>query len=364
MNNLKNKLKIGIVITGLGVGGAENHLLKILPKLKVPVFVISLTNLDQMGSFIENKGIKVYYLGLKKNLLNLPFVIHRFRKIIGKEKPSILDSYLIHANIFTRLFGRIKSVNKIICSVRSDYSYMKVINFIDRLTKNKVDLFIPNSSSLVPYLKKNGVSEKKIKVLYNCIDLNDLYSKVDSNYSLRKELNLSSDRIIILSVARLQKVKCIETSVKALSHLDKKFVLVLAGDGPQNFFLKNLAKERHLEDRVYFLGTRKDVPNLLNSSDIFILSSEIEGMSNSLLEAMAMGKRCVVSNIPQNKELIKDEINGLTFNLYDAVDCAKKIENIIGSNSYGIKAKQNIIDNHDVNKIVEQYLKIIKDIVE
>ncbi|MBW3020953.1 hypothetical protein KY334_06665, partial [Candidatus Woesearchaeota archaeon] len=138
-------MKLGIVITGLGTGGAENHLLKVLPKLKIPLFVVSLTNLNDIGKELENKGIKVYYLGLNK--FNLLSVIKKYKNILRKEKPSVIDTYLIHANIFGRLFTprKIKLINSVRGDYfnRNDFKFSKIVKFFDKITRKRVDLWAP-----------------------------------------------------------------------------------------------------------------------------------------------------------------------------------------------------------------------------
>ena len=99
-------MNICFLITGLGMGGAERYLLNLLPKVKYNKFIISLTNLNDYGKELEKSGIKIYYLGLNEITgINLPLVIMRFRRVIKHEKPDVLDTYLIHANLFGRVFG-------------------------------------------------------------------------------------------------------------------------------------------------------------------------------------------------------------------------------------------------------------------
>ncbi|MGM5479825.1 MAG: glycosyltransferase, partial [Nanobdellota archaeon] len=140
-------MKLGVLITGLGTGGAENHLLKVLPRVSFEVFVVSLTDDDDTGKVLEEKGVRVYYLGLKR--FNLCKVILRFRKVLRRERPEVLDTYLIHANLFGRVFGRMFGVKRIVNSVRNDYSDLKCLNFFDRVTQRLVDVYVPNSQALV-----------------------------------------------------------------------------------------------------------------------------------------------------------------------------------------------------------------------
>ncbi|MBW3019689.1 glycosyltransferase [Candidatus Woesearchaeota archaeon] len=355
-------MKLGILITGLGVGGAENHLLKVLPKLKIPLFVVSLTNLNDVGKELEKKGIKVYYLGLRKDLINIFLVVLRFRKIIKMEKPTVLDTYLIHANLFGRIFGKLFGIKKIISSVRNDYSDLKFMNFLDKNTSRLVKLYVPNSKSLVPYLKRNGVTKNKIKILPNCIDFEKIKKELNEKFSIKEELSLNKNDKVIVSVARLEKQKNLSCLIKAMKYLDDSFKLLLVGYGSEKDNLVKLTSELKLKERVFFLGKRKDVLNIVNSSDIFVLPSFKEGMSNALLEAMALGKKCVVSDIPQNTVVIEGYDVGISFKVKNDKDLALKIKKIIATKVSNKKLLEFVKNNYDVDFIVNEYKEILKEI--
>lgn len=350
-------LKLGVLITGLGMGGAENHLLKLLPKLKHDVFVISLTNKDDIGREMVRNGIRVYYLGL--TWINLPAVICRFRKLIRMEKPDVLDTYLIHANLFGRVFGRAFGAGKIICSIRSDYSHFPFLNYLDKATKGLVDLYVPNSKALVRYLHdKNGVPREKICVVPNMIDAEALWDRVDRDFSLKSELGLAEDTFLLLFVGRPHPAKNLPVLLRAIGKCGENVKLALSGDGQESASLKKLSAALGIGDRVFFLGIRTDVPNLLNSADAFVLPSYREGMSNALLEAMAMKKCCIVSDIPQNTDLVQDGVTGLVARTGDVEDLAGKIRQASTSNeraALGDRAHDFVRRHHTPEKVVGQY---------
>ncbi|MGM5485234.1 MAG: glycosyltransferase [Nanobdellota archaeon] len=336
-------MKLGIVITGLGTGGAERHLLKVLPEVSHEKFVVSLTSLDTIGKELEKKGVRVYYLKgcLCKKIL-------QFRKIIVNEKPDVLDTYLIHANIFGRIFGRMFGVKKIVNSVRNDYSDLKVLNFLDRLTKGKVDLFVPNSSALINYLKRNGVSSDKIKVLPNCVE-------TFSGKNIREKLGLSSEDKVIVSTSRFHEQKKIDSLVEAASKMPGyKFLLV--GDGKSREELEEKASSN-----VIFLGERKDIVDVLASSDVFVLPSRKEGMSNSLLEAMSAGLVCVVSDIPQNRAVLGEM--GLYFPVGDSRRLADMIKKAFSKKRLGEKARKHVLEEHSIPSVVSKYEDIIGEVM-
>lgn len=358
-------MKIGFLITGLGIGGAEKHLFKLVPRVKFNSFIISLTNNNYIGKEIEKNGIKVYYLGLNK--FNLFSVILRFGRILIREKPDILDTYLIHSNLFGRIFGRLFRVRKIISSIQNDYSDLKLLNFIDKITKNFVDLYIPNSKTLLSYIHmKNNVPPRKIKIITSGVVLKEIYNNLDKNYDIRKELGLKKNNFIAVCVARLQKQKNISTLIRAMKFVNKNISLVIVGDGSERKNLINLSKNLNLMNKIFFLGVRKDVLNIVNSSNVFILPSLKEGMSNALLEAMVLKKCCIVSDIPQNKELIKNNFNGIVFGKKNEKELAKKIERVYENQnlkSFGEEAYKVIKEKYLIKNLIKKYEKLIEKIL-
>ena len=347
--------KLGIVITGLGVGGAENHLLKTLPKLKTPLFVISLTNLNDVGKELEKKGIKIYYLGLKKCPGSLFLTILKFRKIIKKEKPTILNSYLIHSNIFTRLFGRLSGVKKIVCSVRNKHINQGFLNKIDQLTSSKVDLYLPNSNSVKKYMiKKIKIPSNKIKVIPNGIDFTKFPKLTKSQKTnKRKSLGFKDSDFIVGTVGSLTQQKNQQILIKAFAKSKRKDShLLIVGDGPLKDKLKSLSIKRGIKEKVNFLGKRKDAKELMQIMDVFVLPSHYEGMSNALLEAMASEVPILVSNIDENIELVGKENS-----FKDLKDLIQRLNKI--------KIKKLVyknMKNYDIDKIAKEYEKIIKGI--
>lgn len=348
------------MITGLGTGGAERHLQKIIPRLKQDVFIISLTNLKTVGFEIEKEGVRIYYMGLSKH--NLLKVIYKIGKVLKHEKPDILDTYLIHANILGRFIGKLYGIKNIINSVRNDYSDFKLLNFIDKNTQNLVDIYVPNSKALTGYLtKKNNIPQRKIEVLPNAIDINTIKEQILSykDFNLKEKLKLTKKDKILTIVARLHKQKNIRVVVEAISILPKEYKLVLVGsDQGEKKNLTSLAKTLGIDDRVFFMGKRKEVFSILRQSHRFILPSLKEGMSNALLEAMALKTPCIVSNIIQNEELIKNGVNGYTFKVNSAKDLAKKIQMKI-TNKMIEESYQKILSDHTLESIKNKYEDII-----
>jgi glycosyltransferase involved in cell wall biosynthesis len=133
----------------------------------------------------------------------------------------------------------------------------------------------------------------------NAIDLN-LFSRINiQTGTLRRILNLSINKKILITVSNIRKVKNHSFLIKVfneLLELDDDFVLVIIGDGPDRNFIEKLVHDLKIESFVYFLGQRNDIPNLLVDADLFLLPSLYEGVPGVIIEAIALNLKCIVSD--------------------------------------------------------------------
>ena len=358
--------KVLHLITGLEFGGgAENALLQILPNLKsTENAVCCIKGRGEIGKKLEQKGIKVFYLNMK-NMLDLS-IIFKYKKILGKFRPDIQVNYLIHADVFGRIFGKMFGVKKIISFNRSRYK-KRFHKFIDKITFCWVDFFIANSEvNLQYYKKKYKIKLGKSTCISNGVDLNKYKFKLDKNKKL-EELGLEKDDFVLTCVARLSKEKdhpLLFNSLKKMN--DKKIKLILCGDGKEKENLIKLRKKLGLEKQILILGNRKDILEILRITDVFVLPSLFEGMSNALLEAMASKCCCLVSDIEENRELIKDGENGVTFKVEDLKDFIENITHLKNKKAlikkYGLNAYDLVKDKYEIHKIIKQYDAILETV--
>lgn len=175
----------------------------------------------------------------------------------------------------------------------------------------------------------------------------------------RKELDIPQDATVLLSVGELNKNKNHETVLRAIADMDVYYVIV--GKGRLDKHLKNLADELGMSERVKLVGFREDVAELYKISDVFVFPSYREGLSVSVMEAMASGLPCVVSKIRGNTELIDHDLGGYLCSPSDINEFKNAISKIVGDKY--LKAK---MCNYNIEKVkhfdvvwVNKELKII-----
>jgi len=358
--------KILHLITGLEIGGAETMLLKLLPQTSDSIdhHVCSIIGVGPIGDQLSASGISVHHLDLTHNL-DLS-VIFRFKKLMQDIKPDVLITYLPHADLLGRFVGKAVGTPTIVGSIRVRLTRSKYLPFfiIDGLTSPLVNHYHFNSQTIANlHQRLLLVSSKKITVIPNTIDV----SKYDINIDIERkksDLNIPSDRLIIGCIARLRKQKghpYLITAFKKIITRHPQALLVLAGDGEEKSSVLDTINKLNLRDNVIMLGNRHDIPEILQLFDIFAFTTLYEGMSNSIMEAMAARRPIVTTDIPENCELIDHGQSGLLVPARDVNATAHALNTLIEQPSkrhlLGQRAHQSVINNFSLEAVVPRYRK-------
>lgn len=186
---------------------------------------------------------------------------------------------------------------------------------------------------------------------------------------VRAELGIPSDAILVLFVARMTSHKQPLTLVEAFAKVtaeNERLHLLMVGDGDEKEAAVALASQLGQAGRIHFQPFRQDVPAVLHAADIFVLPSLWEGLPIGLLEAMAMGKAVIVTDVDGTRELITDGENGLMSVAGDPVSLAEAIRRMAADEamrlSFGKKVLQKIHDEYNAStmtrKIEDLYLSL------
>lgn len=167
----------------------------------------------------------------------------------------------------------------------------------------------------------------------------------------RRELGISSSDIMLLSVGELNDNKNHEVVIRALAKLETKPYYIIVGKGDKEKYLKNLISKLNIQDRVKLVGLRSDVIDLYDAADVFVLPSFREGLSVSLMEAMASGLPVVCSRIRGNIDLI-DNQGGFFF---DPID----VETVLESIRKSLSANRDAQGNYNREKIKNFDMQIV-----
>ena len=201
---------------------------------------------------------------------------------------------------------------------------------LEKWAYSKPDAVVALSSNDVAHLKRLNPAIRTVLIPTGIAP--DRYTPKKTRKAVRKELGISSKATIIVANSRLNKVKGLEYLLASLPKLRGNYKLILISDGPERAVLERQVAERGLTSRVRFLGFRTDVPDLLCASDVFVLPSLSEGLPLSLLEGMATGKPCVVTDIGLP---IEHEKTGLVVPPADVGALASALQRLLDNRALG-----------------------------
>lgn len=194
----------------------------------------------------------------------------------------------------------------------------------------------------------------------------DKFKSIEVNRTEKRELiGISEDDFMIISVGELNKNKNHQVILRTIAKLrNEKIKYVLCGQGPLATELRKLSNELGIENQVKFLGFRKDIAELMSVADLFAFPSYREGLSLSLMEAMASGMPVVCSKIRGNTDLIEDGKGGYLIDDSDELRYAQYVELLFDNENIRSRMKEvnlNKIDEYNVRNVMEKYKNIIRE---
>jgi glycosyltransferase involved in cell wall biosynthesis len=228
-----------------------------------------------------------------------------------------------------------------------------------------VDLFVAISNEIREGLLEDGISPNKIAGIPNCAVLRVGHRQDNAEgEKLRNELGLEK-RFVVTFCGRLDPRKGLDTLLTAWQKIIRKrreAVLLIVGDGPIGGNLKKSAIELGIDDSVRFLGWQEKVSDFLRITDIFVHPSLQEGLSNTLLEAMAFGLPVIGTRIGGTVDVVTDGQNGILVEPGDSNTLAQEVLRLMEDRrramSLGRAAFKTIESRYSVEKVFQRYIEI------
>lgn len=377
------KPHLTFIIGQLQVGGAERHLSLISPKIQELGFKVSVYCLFEGGplkSILEASNIEVLpknidfspgvkaqthkkALWLSRNALQLLLYLRRAR-------PDIVHCFLPPAYMIAGPLAILSGADNIIMSRRGLNRYQEKYlgaRWFESLLHKRMSAILGNSASVVSQLiEDENAPADKVGLIYNGIDLNT-FKNLKSRETIRRKLNIDDETLIFAIVANLIPYKghldLFQALQLAKDRLPHKWALLVIGrdDGIQNDLIQ-YANQMHLSDHIHLLGSRSDVPNLLQASDIGLLTSHEEGFSNALLEGMAAGLPIIATDVGGNAEAVIHAQTGYIVPPHDPKALCKAILDLAGSpdlrKRLGQLGKQRVNHYFSLGHCIDYYVRL------
>lgn len=334
--------------------------------------VISLTGPGQLGEQIEALGIPLYSLGMRRGMPS-PDGTWRLMRILRREKPDVVQTWLYHADLLGALASSAHRTVPLVWNLRCSDVDMAHYGRFSRWTvlgcaglSRLPRAVIANSESGRAYHEQLGYRPRQWKVIPNGIEIDRFRPDSNARASMRAELGIKSNEVLIGRIARYDPMKDHETFFRAAGLLAQAHPLVrflLAGKGisAENAAIRQWIAAERLGDRVHLLGRRTDIARLTNALDISTSSSRWgEGFPNVVGEAMACGVPCVTTNSGDSARIV----DGTGFvipprNPQSLVDGWQRLMDLgaTGRSHLGQRARERILSHYNLDQIAESYAK-------
>jgi sugar transferase (PEP-CTERM/EpsH1 system associated) len=366
------RLRIMHVVNYLRRGGTEFGILKLIDGLGSEQFEQRLCSTRQVDpEFVEAYRLKEILSLAAGSRRGLQFPLFRLRKIFQQYRPHIVHTRNwggLEAVLAARLAG-------VPVVIHSEHGY-EVGNLAGvpfrqrafrRMAYSMADHVFTVTRDLREYHARQGWTKPgQIGVIYNGVDIKRYSPSAQYREFMRRELGFPKHRLVLGSVGRLVPIKDFGTMFKVAENLSRRNIdvhVLLVGKGPELERLQRQVNESLLlRDRVTFVGASDHVPELLNAMDIFVLPSLGEGMSNTLLEAMATGLPLVATRVGGNPEVVGEGQPDCLFAPEDVRGLSERVERLAADPAMRLRlaaaGRQRAIDLFSLEGMIRSYREL------
>lgn len=359
------KIKVILLISDLGMGGAENitiNIAKYADKTQYDVTVVSMFSadycVDKYKEIVKNYHIPVIFLN-KKPGLDIS-IIFKLMSVLKSEKPDVVHThryscvYALLPEIFCRISGRMHTVHNM--------AEREIPGLYRKLMKLAYHFFNVIPIAINEEVQKSievcyDIPEAKVPIVYNGVDIKKFY-KIDKE----------DKEIVLINVGRFSDQKNHRLLIKCLYEVLKKDIkvkLYLIGDGELKEKIQEDIARYGIEKNVVFTGNVSNVEDYLAKADIFVMTSDYEGLPLSAIEAMAAGLPIISTRAGGVVNLIQDQVNGILVDIGDEKEITEAIldlcQNFDKRKQLGDQAKYSV-KKYSVENMVHQYEELYKQL--
>lgn len=355
------------LINCMTIGGAPKVVLNLLTHLartntEIELEVAVLYDIGHFGELLINAGIPVQ--SLKARFKYDPQLLPHLISFLQKGKFDIVHVHLFPAYYLAACSSVLVQSPKWIYTEHNVWNRRRkypVMKLVDAGVYSRYDRIIACSTqaakALIAWLP---FVRNKVWTIPNAVKIP---ASPKENFRA-----LSGNKILFLFAGRLEYAKGIDILLRALYIMkDKKFDLLIVGDGSQRQRLEQLSADMQLSEQVKFLGERADLPDLMRTADCLIMPSRWEGLPMVLLEAMATGLPVIASAAGGIPEVIQDGINGYLVPPENVAALAQRLQSVIDNpvilQSMGRLARERITEEYSIDKMAQSHLQIYQEVL-
>jgi glycosyltransferase involved in cell wall biosynthesis len=359
-------MNIALLITGLGMGGAERQVVDLADRFAAfnhTILIIYLTG--EAVVLPSNPSIRVISMGMTKTPWSFLITYRRIRSLLQSFKPDVLHSHMVHANIMARLLRLFTEIPRLICTAHNTNEGGALRMLAYRTTDALADISTNVSQEAVEsFIAKKAVSPGRMIAMVNGIDTEKFMFNSFARERIRAEESISDNTSLLLCVGRLEDQKDYPTMLRAFKIVQQKnteVYLWIVGIGEELPALLKMAEALDIQNKVKFLGLRHDIPELMSACDIFCLSSSYEGFGLVVGEAMSCERVVVATDCGGVKEVVGK--SGILAPPNSPEDLAQGIEQALQLSSnekylMANAARQRVLQCFSLDTITYQWLSL------
>jgi L-malate glycosyltransferase len=370
------KTRILHLIARLPVGGAERVLVDIVRRLdpeRYESIVCCIQSTGELAADLEALGIRPVCLGRMRSKRFDWRAIRDLVHLLREQRISLVHSHLYHANLYGRIAAFLCGVPAI-ATVHNVYAQRKAHRqlFNRLLSKGTARIIAVSEEIRDDLVRHDGIDIAKIAVIHNGIDFQRLETPL-TREEARAQLNIQHGVLAIGCVGRLEEQKghrfLLEATAMLLrdAGLADRLRVLLVGDGRLRKDLESRALALGVAPFVSFLGTRRNVPEILRALDVYAMPSLWEGLSIAMLEAMAAGLPVVMSDVSGAAQAVGDNEYGIRVAPGDPAQLSGAIRLLAEDPAYrralGLSAKQRVKAKFDVETTMKQLTRVYEEAI-
>lgn len=354
----------------LGFGGKERRLLELIKYLKQNTnhtMSLVLTENEIYYEYVHEIGIPITIIARKFSKLD-PLPLFKFYKYCRTFKPDIIHAWGVMTTFYAipaKLFSQTPLISSMIADVQGITSFFSIKSIFFKIDFLFSELILSNSKAGIVAYKANP---KKSKVILNGVHLERFLQRFNTE-EIRNELGVKTNYMIVMvgSFWIYKDYDLFVDVVKEINTIRQDVTFVAVGDGTNFNRIQQRIKDEQV-DNVLLTGRRKDVERIIAASDIGLLCTYSEGISNAIIEYMALGKPVIATDLEGgSKEIITEGETG--YCTRRSVDEIIPLINVLLDNStlrrsMGIKGKNRIASHFSINRMGNDFENIYKNVLE
>ncbi|WP_207289615.1 glycosyltransferase family 4 protein [Senegalia massiliensis] len=321
-------------------------------------------NFEDVNERLDALDIVRHHFDIQRSPFSLKNIkaYKQLKKIMKSESFDVVHCHSPMGGVLARLAAKSVGLKTVIYTAHGFHFY-KGAPIINWLLYYPVEKWLSRYTDILITINKEDFDRAKsfktcrveyvpgIGIDVSKFNLNDEFKR-----RKRKALNISEDAIVILSVGELNKNKNHEVVIKAISKtLNKNIEYIVCGQGELQNYLEKMVIELGLRTKVKLLGFRNDISEIYSAVDLFVFLSYREGLSVSLMEAMASGLPVIASRIRGNTDLIQDGSGGFLHEPRDYLGIAKSVDELYENER--LRTKMGFLNKEKVKKYDKQVVK-------